>query len=767
MKQNEVRFTHHPAINYALQHGIAHILEAEVEDEHSLAKLIDSVIDLEIVHCSLCIDFDITFKNFVSLTSWNMLDSLSEGMRARINALMWIIRKFKYILKDAPQSFLALVAKEKIKELSSKASALLMTRYKKLAYFESADDAEGTALIGRILTKRKVLEVDISPSEDFAICEYEEKGIELFSLSDFKSLWKIDDFVVKRDCAYYRCNIVPRCIVFHPVRDVIFPGQLDPVLNFEGKYEYGRFTCEEIPTHFKLCCFSHDHTKMVTNNGSQLIVWNLHDNETAATLPCDSFLYSILFSGNDRYLATTESSFFKVYDTENSYSMISRACGRIPEVAVSTYRLDSWYCWKVNEEKGNIVKYDLTSQHVHTDFLSLPRKARAMIEFQKIMENEAPMWFQKLGSRGNFFILENGKVLFFKYDDDQLRLFEFNELIKGSKLKQEYDKCSLTESLFVLEENALISVDGRYIYTSSPYFEFSNTMLSSTHPGSSRKLLRIEYTPFLPVTNGVFAMKVNRNRVEFDGGTPELWNTDLTERLFEFSELSGTFHCLSVTENLVACIMNSEVRFFDAEKREIVASTQLPQYNSSVLPKCPHRVNVIACGSQYHVVYQKDKKTLLLQKANVVNLSECVLNNLKPTKKHIRTACFSHSGGLLAFPSDNMKIIHILDISTCKSRSNISLRNIEARKLEFIDEEHLLCKGYRAFLILVNVKTGEILTSISAGVDFEWSFSICRKKGDIVVFDIEYKTFKLLKLWLPEQRREDNNLLHSCLLSNT
>ena len=764
LKQNDVRFTHDPAINYALQHVIAHILEAEVEDEHSLAELIDPVIDLEIVHYSLCIDFDTTLKNFVCLTSWNIYNSLGEEMRVRIKILTWIIRKFNYILKDAPQSFLAHIANE-IKELSTEASTLLMTRYKGLAYFES-DNVKGTALVGRILTERKILEVDISPSEDFVICEYEEKGIELFSLSDFKSLWKIDDFVVERNHAYYRCNIVPRRIVFHPFLNIIFPGQLNPVLNLKGKYESGPLTCEKIPTKFKRCCFSNDHTKMVTNNGSNLIVWKLRDNEKIVTLPCNSFLYSILFSGNDRYLATTESSSFKVYDTENSYSMISRGCGRIPEVVVSTYKLDSWYCWKVNEEKGNIVRYDLTSQRVHTNFLSLPRKARAAVEFQKIMENETPMWFQKLGSRGNFFILENGSVLFFKNDDYQLRLFEFNELVKGSTLKQEYDKCTMTESLFFLEENALISVDGRYIYTSSPYVECNNTMLSSVQPGISRKVLRIKYTPFLPVTNGVFAMKVKRNPVEFEGGTPELWNADLTERLFIFSELSGTFHCLSVTENLVACIMMSEVRFFDVEKKQIVASTQLPQYNSSDLPKCSHRVNVIACGSQYHVVYKKDNSILLLQKTNVVNLSEFVLNSLKPTKKHVSTACFSLSGRLLAFPSDNMKIIHILDISVCKNRCDISLGDTEARKLEFIDEEHLLCKGYRAFLILVNAKTGEILTSISVGVDFEWCFSVCRKKGDIVVFDSEYKTFKLLKLWLSDQRRDDNDLLNSCSQTN-
>ena len=52
LKQCEVRFTFDSAITYALEYGIPHILEAEIKDEHSLAKLIDNVIDLEVIHSS-------------------------------------------------------------------------------------------------------------------------------------------------------------------------------------------------------------------------------------------------------------------------------------------------------------------------------------------------------------------------------------------------------------------------------------------------------------------------------------------------------------------------------------------------------------------------------------------------------------------------------------------------------------------------------------------------------------------------------------------
>jgi hypothetical protein len=353
--------------------------------------------------------------------------------------------------------------------------------------------------------------------------------------------------------------------------------------------------------------------------------------------------------------------------------------------------------------------------------------------------------------------------LFFKRDDHGLRIFNINELIERSELKQEYDKCSLRESLFVRWEHAVISVDGRFIYTGSPYIGLNRTMISSTQPGKSWKIVEIEYTPVIPVTNGVFCMKVVRNIFNFNGGTPVLWNFDLTERLFKFPNLTGTFRALLVAEDLVACIMTSEVRFFDVAKKEIVACTQLPKPRGSMYL---HSFGVVACGSQYHVVYKKAGNTLLLQDTNVVDLGERILNNLKPGMKYMHKACFSPSGGLLAFSSDIRNSVHILDILTYKVRGNISRYYHRVQRLEFYDEEHLLCQvPLRDSLLLINVKTCEILTSICVGVDFRpWSFSARRRTGDIVVFNPKEKTLKLFKLWLPQQRKDKNDLPENALL---
>jgi WD40 repeat protein len=259
--------------------------------------------------------------------------------------------------------------------------------------------------------------------------------------------------------------------------------------------------------------------------------------------------------------------------------------------------------------------------------------------------------------------------------------------------------------------------------------------------------------------------RLSRNEEEFVGGIPELWNADVTERLFSFPELTGTFRCLSVAEDLVGCIMASQVCFFDAVKKEIVARTQLPEYNPSSLARYTRTVGVIACGSQYHVLF-RGETTLLLQDTNVVDLSLRVLNNLVPVVESITTADFSPSGGLLVFSSDD-KRLYILDILTLKIRCDVPLEIEVCRpKLKFVDEEHLLCAEYNN-LLLINVKTCDILTSINIGMDdYRWRSSICCKTSTILLFDLGCKKLKVIKLWLPHQRKDASELLESCCSSN-
>ena len=786
LKQNEVSLTFDHAIVYALQYGIQHVVEAEIKDMHFLTKLINHVTDLDIVRASVCSDIYTTLSNLSSLESYIMNNSLTcEEMQTTIRTLICIIRKFTYILKDVPQSFLQHVVNENDEVLSSKASALLMTRYRGLAYFELEDEMENTekATIGRIFITNRVFDIDISPSEDFLICGY-ERGMELFSLPDFKPLWKIDDFVVERFASSFALpfliGVLHRCIVFHPLENVVFAGQLTPVLNLEGKFESGRIVCEEIPNKFTSCCFSHDNTKMVTNYGILLTVWNLLKNKKIVSLSCRSELISILFSANDRFIGTTNINELCVYDTENSYSMVSRSCAGKYAVLVSTFYSDSWFVTNLimasATPKIEIVKYDLTIKPVAERNTGVrPANARAAAEFQTVMESDDDStWFHKLLGRGDaFFMLSNESVLVYK-KFTEIKLCRLTELTQNSNKKKQGIK--FISSLGFVKRFS-VSVDGRYIYVCTGFKKTSLSIVKLSRPRSVKRatisfedvthkmFLNIRAsTWFFPVTNGVFLRgemrKSSTGKDKLCASNPELWNIGVTQRLASFPELTGTCYCVSVSQDLVACIMESQVCFFNVLKKAIVARTPFPEHILVLLREHKlEKIEVIACSTLYHVLMRNTESTYLLQYANCVELNSRVFNNIVPEVVNDITAfCFSPNGQLLVFQYRDT--LYVLDIATLNIRGKFSLYYTAGSKLQFIDEEHLLCKRYNDSLCLINVKTCDILTCISLGFGYNsWGVFACRNTVGIIVYSSKNEKFKLIKLWLPQQRKDGNELL--------
>lgn len=139
LRQNKVTFTYDLATQYALLYGIPHMLQMEVTDMHSLTKLMGYATDLEIVHASVCIDVYTTLNNLVSLESHDFYNSSCPKTDGTLKTLINIMRKYVYILKDVPHSFLQHVVNKHDDKISPKASALLTRRYKRLAYLELAN----------------------------------------------------------------------------------------------------------------------------------------------------------------------------------------------------------------------------------------------------------------------------------------------------------------------------------------------------------------------------------------------------------------------------------------------------------------------------------------------------------------------------------------------------------------------------------------------------------------------------------------------------
>jgi WD40 repeat protein len=154
----------------------------------------------------------------------------------------------------------------------------------------------------------------------------------------------------------------------------------------------------------------------------------------------------------------------------------------------------------------------------------------------------------------------------------------------------------------------------------------------------------------------------------------------------------------------------------------------------------------------------------LLQYANSVDLNSFPFNIFIGRNP----ACFSPNGQSLAFCS-LLETLYIVDIATLNIRGEIFLNSVDRiqLRLEFVDEEHLLCDGYNDCLCLINVKTCDILTCISLDLSlFDlWTVFACRNTVGIIVYGNEHEKFEIIKLWLPQQRKDENELLEcSCCI---
>ncbi len=126
------------------------------------------VVDLEVMFASVCVNVDLTLNNLSNLTNHEAYNSVSRNTRATVDRLFFIIKRFVFLLRDYPQTFLQNIVNEGGGELSRKASSLLQTRYKDIIYLEFVEkDRKNDALEFRCLLSGTISGIDISPNHDY------------------------------------------------------------------------------------------------------------------------------------------------------------------------------------------------------------------------------------------------------------------------------------------------------------------------------------------------------------------------------------------------------------------------------------------------------------------------------------------------------------------------------------------------------------------------------------------------------------------------
>ena len=705
------------------------------------------VVDLEVMFASVCVNVDFTLNNLSNLTNHEAYNSVSRNTRATVDRLFFIIKRFVFLLSHYPQTFLQNIVNEAGEELSLKASSLLQTRYKDIIYLEFFEkDRKNDALEFRCLLSGTISGIDISPNHDYVVCCYEEGGIELFALATGKSEWKIHDFNVDLPALprlpdYIRRPVMLQpCIVFHPRENLIFPGRLDKAISLQGTFAEGPFHADEGCSKFTNCRFSSDNSKMVTNYGNSLNIWNVLSGNNERHLQCKT-LFSFSFTASGNFLGTVDiENVFNVYDMTNDYSVnSSRIDSQYPIEIFATFAENSWCC--SIHDSIVILNHDFTFLSCYRPSLEdiiLPSNPYCQ-NLACFVQHPEQSWFSKVKKilHATFFcawyyalryiLIGDQSVLIHSRGLNAMHVFSIKGLIDSQ------EKPDNLESVF-----PSFSRNGDFVYlnnTVSKRFTICNLESNERH---SEEWQSSRQSHIQVVRDGVILYNVNRS--------PELWNSDLTQRVARFGQLAGVKRCFSVSDELIACVYQSNVIFFNVFTKEIENKTHFTVDETVT--------SVLACSIKYHVLARIDNRYVSLWRdgKRVDSWEDFFKTNTSLMPEGMIFADFSFEGNKLALSTSQINKIFIFDTVSMKFLAQVTIYgpNKDILRLKFFDNENLVCSLTDYIVYLINVERGEVLTCVDLG-DIPIPIDVSAKRSIIVVGHSWSESFELVHVWFPRK----------------
>ena len=726
------------AIRYSVRHWISHMLNGP-EDPGKLDSLVSNyAADLEVMFASVCFDVDLTLDSISNLTKCEMYHHILKSTKAILARLFFVIRRFSFLLRDYPHTFLQNVVNEGGGDLSLKASFLLQTRYKEIVYLEFIEkERKHDALECRGLLSGTISGIDISPEHDYIVCSYREGGIELFSTATLISVWKKMDFELELHF-FFAYHFFRHCIVFHPGGDLILPGRLDEVLSIEGKLRSGPFQCDESCSKFTNCCFSLDKSRMVTNYGNNLIVWNVASGDKIRCLPCKP-LFSFSFTASGNFLGTVDiENVFNVYDISNDYT-ISKCKKLNSQVEIlSMFEQNSWFCL-IDDDVASLDQNLNVSCYFKTLWdIILPSSLHYCDELKCLLYDPKQSWFSKVRKfvEGKFnafsldalgyILIGDESVLIYSVRANAMYIFS----IKSLDLVGEEEPDNLKGAFITMSRNGdfvykLAFLNYMWAEKVTIYNIQSNTKFSKSFQSRSVSGIAV-------VRDGVILYDENR--------TPELWNNDVTQCLASFDVLVGMKKCFPVSDEVIACVYDSYVIFFNVFTKKIESKTS---FGEKVL-------KVHACSIEYHALAEIKFNEFSLWKNGVeVDGWENVLQG-NTSLTLFSHAEFSPQGSRLALFGVTKKIF-IFDVVSLSFVAQVPIYGSSENTpsiFKFFDNENLVCGSTNHILCFINVDRGEIITCLDMG-SIPAQIDVSRKRSIVCAGIDGSERFELIKVCLP------------------
>ena len=763
------------AAKYALKYGVGHMLELEESARASgrFEEIINNyVTDLDIVHAKLCVHNTVNSEDIIRVQEREACKSLSDESQRALSTLFSLLRKYHGRLSTHPSTIFQVMVNEGGDFFAGEATKVLQNReipYMEYLHKEALKELNQTR--AEFPCNSAVACFDVSPTQEFMVCECTDGMIYLWSLKTGEQRWKrrveVEKCYFKPDLPF---RVVPdadvlscyRSIVFHPTETIVLPGILSHVYSFEGNLQplFPKSSCR-----FSVCSVHGDESKIVTDfpgDAKCLVLWNLKNGEEITRTIRNEDVLSFAWSPDGRLLAISDVSgmvclvdALNCLDTTLAEVFTLKPCGMIK----FTPDLQSLFCWSLPLPESEEMQDDMVGFRplptVHVKVMKLPCGTFSL-NFTGLLTRfvHDPRNYES-SSKGGFLM---GDPMFFNLSigflqqrygfafalnkQSVLRVLSGNSII--TMLEHE-DNPDWDHPFFSSVCRIAFTLDGKTIYRTIAENK-SLKVVSLDVSSGDRKAEKVMSTYdsidplcvfLVPVSEGVL-LKQKKNGLHV-----QLWNFELSQQVRSWPNLREVTDVMPFSDQCVACVgRDFEVSILDTSNGNILKT--IPLCHKDYL----WRIKAIVCNSKYQLL----STAVLLPELTPVAPCLVQLSDGKnelwkrplsfewdPVHEGDIPGMFSPTEEFVLISSTNSqfkKEVLVLEASSGKHlRTLCTVRKVLGCVFVSNTECVIVCKNTSEsyYLPLFNVSTGDFLTVLD--IDFKPSQGLasCPQKGLIAI----------------------------------
>ena len=747
--------------NYALKHGVKHMLLLEEDAKVCEVVMQKYLVDLELVYAKLHVSNATPADDFLWIQQQEIAHQLSEESKGMLKDLVFFLRKHLYhsTFTNRLQVFLQTVLNEGGSFLSCMASILLKNKYPEIPYIEFVhkEVQRGTDL-ARFQCSSEVACFDVSPQLDYMVCECKDGTIQLWSLHTGKLLW-VRPVMVKK--LHFNWNeafrISPslssssvfsfyRSVVFHPTADVVLPGVLSHAYTILGdrKPLFPESNCT-----FTVCSVSGDKTKMLTDcpdDAKCIIMWSLKNGSEITRTRRNDNVLTFAWSPDGKLLAISHSTgSISIVDAMDGFRTLTEtvipkvsslfftnACGMVkfsPDCR-SLFCLCFTCSLDHNIFRLDIKMAELTSCTLHDCKTLVPWDFESHSEAGFLLGDPISSYFV-----ASEFVLNKQTVLRSSPRGRFISMFNISELRKTDE-----------EDTFITIRDIAFSSSGDTIYVVGHRVVSQCDQAEPTVSAwdiSSMKLIGQKSSQTEKYSLLVAAVKEGV-LLTTGSDTLELWNHKLSNCIRNWTNINGITGIIPISEERVACKAKNQVIILDTTSGEIVST--IPTSDDEYLLAWSNSKGQLLTYSSYSLQWT-DGETTLWRIEWPGETNELRMCSVSLSEQFVVT--------LFSTVQFKHERVYVLD-ATSGERLHILCKGKKLFDCKFVSDEECVISFWPTSdgecLQLFNVKSGDLLSVIDLDSRAN-CLAACPRKRLLAIAQSDSKLgFKLIQVHLPQDK---------------